>query len=151
MLIKEKTEEWERTPWGKSKFFSSLYVVYPDINCDIFNTAHILSLQSATDFLLDEIQLHLNCLVKRCEFVQLGLRAHADTRGSSIPWNKMDGSSKWSKVKQLIMVLLQLLALNPGGNNPVEMHEIVHFPKLRLHAFCKFSKTLLYWFCSIPT
>lgn len=99
MLIKEKTEEREREPLRKSKVFSSLYVVYPDINCNVFNTAHILSMQSATDFLLHETQLYLNCLVERCEFVQLGLRAYADTRGSFTPWNKTDASSKRSKVK----------------------------------------------------
>lgn len=63
MLIKEKKNRGVRKKplWKIS--LHSLHIVYPDMNCDIFNTAHILSLQSATDFLLDEIQLHLNCLV----------------------------------------------------------------------------------------
>lgn len=150
MLIKEKKNRGVRKKplWKIS--LHSLHIVYPDMNCDIFNTAHILSLQSATDFLLDEIQLHLNCLAWRCKFVQLGLQAPADTRGGSIPWDKMDSSFKWSKAKYFITVLLELLALYWGGNNPTAMREIVYFPELWLHASCRFGRTLLYLFCLIP-
>lgn len=71
-----------------------MYVVFSDINCGVFYTAYMLSLLCATDFLLDRIHLHLNCLVERCDFVQLCLRPFADMRGSSIPWDEIDASSK---------------------------------------------------------
>lgn len=38
----------------------SVYVVCSDINCDVFNTAHMLSLQSSTDFLLDILASNLS-------------------------------------------------------------------------------------------
>lgn len=48
MLIKEKKKKKRgvrKKPLWKISLHS-LHIVYPDINCDIFNTAHILSLQS---------------------------------------------------------------------------------------------------------
>lgn len=67
---------------------------FSGINCDVFYTAYMLSLQSATDSILDRIHLHLNCLVERRDFVQLCLRPFAEVRGSSISWDEIDASPK---------------------------------------------------------
>lgn len=77
-------------PLKEIEFFSTLYMLF----FLVFNTAYMLSLQSAADFLLDKIHLHLNSLMERCDSVQLCLRPCADMRGSSIPWDGIDASSK---------------------------------------------------------
>lgn len=41
------------------------------------------------------------------------------------------------------MILLKLLSLNSGGNNPIGMNEIVYLPKLWLHASCKWFYLLV--------
>lgn len=41
------------------------------------------------------------------------------------------------------MILLKLLSLKSGGNNPIEMHEIIYLPKLWLHASCKWFYLLV--------
>lgn len=43
-------------PLKEIEFFSTLYMLF----FLVFNTAYMLSLQSATDFLLDKMHLHLN-------------------------------------------------------------------------------------------